>query len=71
MPAMVPPSRFIETRTMSRATMRDTTMRELLLFHLQQTRALATELRRRGLFDEALEQSTRAWQLWCRLEAAA
>ena len=44
-------------------------MREFLAFHLEQTRAMATELQRRGFFDDALELRTVAWQLWCRIEA--
>jgi hypothetical protein len=63
---------IIELRRIEPATDdEDTTMKELSAFHLAQTRAQAIELRRRGLFDEALEESTRAWQIWCRKEAAA
>jgi hypothetical protein len=49
--------------------MRIPTMKEFLAFHLEQTLALATELRRRGVFDYDLELRTVAWRLRCRLEA--
>jgi len=44
-------------------------MREFLEFHRKQTLAMAIELERRGLFDDALELRSAAWQLWCRIEA--